>query len=314
MPGLDVVQEMNPIGTPQNFKSDFDASTRLAIIFGVIIVGGCVWQPTLVGPSILSILFGSILAGSAVYLIKLHKFCGAMRIFRSKFPIVIIGGGILYVIAKNPTQVGTFTFGIYAGFWVTISAFRRIVAEKLGQSVISPFGRSKVQDVPKYHIALLELKNLIPMKELRDKRPFRLRMTAFNQSGTSQEIAYNFRDIGMGVGAIWVEPTSLPQSFDVFATGDLDLDLFEAEATNIHWLDSVWPTIWPKCLEAARAHQVDYGKPVTEEVTAECVSISPPGDYIDFETEWWRFSFVTNGTFVVSFDEALEIQDIGAAF
>lgn len=118
----------------------------------------------------------------------------------------------------------------------------------------------------------------------------------------------------MGVGAIWVEPTPLPQSFDVFATGDLDLDLFEAEAANIHWLDSVWPIIWPKCLEAAHAHQVDYGKPITEEVTSEFVAISPPGDYIDFDTEWWRFSFVTNGTFVVSFDEKLEIQDVGVAF
>lgn len=139
-------------------------------------------------------------------------------------------------------------------------------------------------------------------------------MTTVNPSGSRQEIAYRFRDIGLGVGDIWVEPTPHPQSFEVFATGDLNLDLFEAEAAQMQWLDSVWSSIWPKCLETAQALQVDYGRPILDEVSAESVSISPPGDYIDYDTEWWTFSFRINGTFMVSFNDSLEIQDVGVAF
>lgn len=190
----------------------------------------------------------------------------------------------------------------------------RRTIEQLKRWVMSLTGRPKRPDPPRYHIATLELNSLIPIKDLWDKRPFRLSMTTVNPSGSQQEIAYRFRDIGLGVGDIWVEPTSHPQSFEVFATGDLDLDLFEAEAAQMQWLDSVWPSIWPKCLEAAQAHQVDYGKPITDEVSAGSVSISPPGDYIDYDTEWWTFSFRSNGTFTVSFDDSLEIQDVGVAF
>jgi hypothetical protein len=184
--------------------------------------------------------------------------------------------------------------------------------EQLKHWVMSLIGSPKRPDPPRYHIATLELKNLIPIKELGVRRAFRLRMATVNPSGSPQEFAYRFRDIGLGVGEIWVEANS--PSFEIYTTGDIDLDLFDAEVAQIQWLDSVWPNIWPKCFEAAIAHQVDYGKPITEEVTVESVSISPPGDYIDYETEWWTFSFRSSGTFVVSFDDSLEIQDVGAVF
>ncbi|HEX7261773.1 MAG TPA: hypothetical protein VF258_08160 [Luteolibacter sp.] len=190
----------------------------------------------------------------------------------------------------------------------------RRTIEQLKRWVMSQIGSPKMPDPPKYHIATLDLQNLTPMKDLWDKRALRLSLTTVNSSGSQQEIAYRFRDIGLGVGDIWVEAAPQPQSFEVYSTGDLDLVLFEAEASQIQWLDSVWPIIWPKCLEAAQAHQVDYGRPITEEASSEYVSISPPGDYIDYDTEWWTFSFCSSGTFTVSFDDSLEIQDVGVAF
>lgn len=190
----------------------------------------------------------------------------------------------------------------------------RTITTALKQVFLREKPRSRSVDPPRYHIATLELTNLIAVKDLWDKKPFRLRLNSKNPSGSPQEVAYCFRDIGLGVGDIWVEPGENPQAYEVYSTGDLDLDLFQQEASRIKWLDSVWMKIWPKCLEAAQDCQRDYEKPITEEIVPDDVSISPPGDYVDYETKEWEIGFRTRGDFSVSFDENLEIVDVGVAF
>jgi len=116
---------------PQKIVSEFETSAGLAIIFTILVVGGCIWRSELVATSILSAVVGVLLAIAAVYLVRAHRYREALWVFRSKFPIVVIGGIILYLFQQERYGVGAFAFSVYAGFWISVFVLKNFVAEQL---------------------------------------------------------------------------------------------------------------------------------------------------------------------------------------
>ena len=139
---------MSPTTSPQKIASEFDSSVGLAITFLIIVVGTCIWHSGLVVPSVLSALLGVVLAGVTVSLTKSHRYDEALTAIRSKFVLVLVGGLILFLIYREPIQVGVFAFGVYAGFWVAMLALRRVVAEQLTFIKIgADLEKQEIQDV-----------------------------------------------------------------------------------------------------------------------------------------------------------------------
>ncbi|MGJ8639876.1 MAG: hypothetical protein ACSHYA_10815 [Opitutaceae bacterium] len=98
---------------------------------------------------------------------------------------------------------------------------------------------------------------------------------------------------------------------------ELDPEIAQASLLAMEPLWKQWDTLWPVVYDAIVAIRKDYG--AEDPITADNakITISPPGDYLDYELENWSCAVEIqpwDGCFQVEFDLKGTILDSGASF
>jgi len=98
---------------------------------------------------------------------------------------------------------------------------------------------------------------------------------------------------------------------------ELDPEIAHQSLSAMQPLWERWDALWPKIYDAMVAIRTDYGREEPMTASNAKITFSPPGDYIDYETENWSCAVEIepwDGYYDVEFELDGTIVDSGATF
>ena len=130
------------------------------------------------------------------------------------------------------------------------------------------------------------------------------------------KIRVNIETTAISVDLEFSEPDSMGNS-TATAHANLDPDAVQATLTVMQPLWECWGQLWPKIYESLIEVRKDYEKEAPISSDNSMLSICPPGDYIDYDTECWSCSLEMepfDGCFDVEFELDGAILEAAASF